>query len=120
MIKKLSFYFLMAGAFLNSGCGNDSKETSQSSVNDSLQKAATSTGGAKIFALPAPLQIATAIKNENIPYNEKQLTASKSSRTYSSDYMRALNLGVYTIDIGYSVVYNQRQTALNYHVVMDK
>lgn len=121
MIKKIFLCFLIPAVLFYSGCSNDSHETSQSSLNDSLQKAAASTSGnPKIFALPAPLQIATAIKNANISYDEKQLTATKSSRIYSSDYLRALNLGVYTIDVGYSVVYNQRQTALNYHSIMDK
>lgn len=123
MIKKLFLCFLISGTLLYSGCGNESNESNQTSLNDSLKKAASvnaSSNAPKIFALPAPLQIATALKNANIPYNEKQLTASKSTRIYPSDYMRALNLGVYTIDIGYSVVYNQRQTALNYHSIMDK
>lgn len=125
MIKKLCFCFLISGSFLYSGCGNEATDTSQATINDSLKKAANlknaaSTDGPKIFALPAPLQIATAIKNANCPYFENLLVPSRSSRIYPSDYLRALNLGIYTVDIGCAVVNNQRQTALNYYKIIDK
>lgn len=117
---------LLAGTLFFLGCGNDSNETSQSATNDSLKKgnltknAASSSGSPKIFAMPAPLQIAAAIKNANTPFLENLMIPSKSSRIYSSDYLRALNLGIYTVDIGYAIVYNQRQPALNYHKTIDR
>lgn len=74
----------------------------------------------RVFTLPAPLQVATLLKTQDLKYNEKILLPSQKTGTivYSSNYLEALNLGIYTIDLAYSTVYEQHQTALNYVKIM--
>jgi len=118
-IKQFIYIFLFIVFFFFS-CTNekpaeslnssDSLNTNQAdSASDTLAK------NAKIFALPAPLQIPTMLKNSEVIFSENVLVSSKKGRTFSSDYLRALNLGIYTVDVGCAAVYNQKQSALNYY-----
>ena len=69
-----------------------------------------------IMTIPAPLQIATVLRN-NAPENyhsdwlmssEKEIDNTVSSR------IKAIYLGLYSVDLGYSTLYEQYKTAANY------
>ena len=100
-------------------CGGDSKNNNETIANDSISKSVvekdSSNNSAAVFALPAPLQIPTVLKNSNVAFSENLLVPSKKNRTFSSDYFRAINLGIYTTDLGYSTLFGQKQTTLNYY-----
>lgn len=116
-IANLLFLFIFL-IFLIS-CAGESKNNAESIANDSINKSIsekdTTNNSAAMFALPAPLQIATVLKNSNVAFSEKLLVPAKTSRSFSSDYARAINLGVYTTDLGYSTLFGQKQTTLNYY-----
>lgn len=117
--EKSNLVVLAISSLFIIACGGDPKNGSGSAVNDSISKQASqadsSAHSAMAFALPAPLQIATVLKNSNVTFSEKMLVSSKQVRSYPSDYARAINLGVYTTDLGYSTVFGQKQTTLNYY-----
>lgn len=119
MKLKANVLFLFSFSIFLFSCGGDSKNNNESMVNDSLNKSTiqkdTSDNSAAVFALPAPLQIPTVLKNSNVTFSEKLLVPAKKNRVFSSDYARALNLGVYTTDLGYSTLFGQKQTTLNYY-----
>ena len=118
-IEKADTLFLLSLSILILSCGGDSKNNNETIANDSLNKHTaandTSNNSAAVFALPAPFQIATVLKNSNVTFSEKLLVPSKKARTFSSDYARAINLGIYTTDLGYSTLFSQKQTTLNYY-----
>lgn len=100
-------------------CGSDTPNNNGVDSTDSISKKDSlkdyPNSAAIAFALPAPLQIATVLKNSNVSFSEKILVSPKQIREYPSDYSRAINLGIYTTDLGYSTVFGQKQTTLNYY-----
>ena len=69
----------------------------------------------KVYTLPAPLQMVTAIKLYNPEYSQRVLGSEKNLKTiFSSAYARALALGIYTIDLGYATVYAQHPASMEY------
>jgi hypothetical protein len=115
--------YLLAGISLTallifSGCGSEQeKETSENTKQDSVQTAPEEVGG-KIFSLPAPMQVASAIKRSGAKYSESYLCPVKNS--FTSDFSRLLNLGIYSADLGYANVYEQTQTSLTYFTTAAK
>lgn len=119
MKLKANVLFLFSFSIFLFSCGGDSKNNTESIANDSINKRNsekdTINNSAAVFALPAPLQIPTVLKNSHVTFSEKLLVPAKKNRVFSSDYARALNLGVYTTDLGYSTLFGQKQTTLNYY-----
>ena len=116
---KPTFYIAVALAtMIFVSCNNDTTKNDDSPKEDSLtieQKMKNDSSAMHVFTLPAPLQVATMLKSMNLMYNEKMLIPSKKRlQAFSSNYTRALNLGIQTIEISYATVYNQRQAALDY------
>lgn len=69
---------------------------------------------AKIYTMPTPLQISSAIKIYGFKYNEKLLLPVVQNVSYSSNFSKALNLGMRTIDLGYATVYSNHARAFDY------
>lgn len=69
---------------------------------------------AKIYTMPTPLQISSAIKIYGFKYNEKLLLPTVQNVNYSSNFSKALNLGVRTIDLGYATIYSNNARAFDY------
>ncbi len=65
-----------------------------------------------IIKTVSPIETADLIKKLNIPYNRSLLNSPNKS--YSSDFKNALNLGVYSSDLGYANINEQSADALNY------
>lgn len=70
--------------------------------------------GGELFSVPSPIQTAILIQKSGVPYDKSVLSTSSKVNTYSTDYSRAINLGVYGADLGYVSLYNQTQDALGY------
>lgn len=68
----------------------------------------------KIFSIPSPVQTAFLIKELNLDYDAEIGNKVTNGNGYISEYQQALNLGVYGADMGYSVLYKQKNTTLNY------
>lgn len=101
-------------------CGNSNdKKKIDEDILDPNSSLNTSFDG-KIFSIPSPVQTALLIKESNLPFNLELLNPIKNSSNYSSEYKRALNLGVYGTNLGYSSIYQQKNTSLKYLSVVEK
>jgi len=60
-----------------------------------------------VKSIPAPLEISCLIKNLVVRYDRNLLTSLKNSKKYNSNNRQALNLGIYSADLGYDNVYEQ-------------
>lgn len=49
-----------------------------------------------------------------VRYDRNLLTSPKNSKKYNSNNRQALNLGIYSTDLGYANIYEQTQDALNH------
>ena len=70
-------------------------------------------GEVKMFTMPTPLQISTALRVMNVDYNES-LLLKNGSIAVSSDIDLSLALGMYLTDLGYTTVYSNSQKSLSF------
>jgi hypothetical protein len=65
-------------------------------------------------SIPSPLELSQLIKEVGTDYNVGYLNASTAVNNYNTSYRQALNLGIYSTDLGYCNLYNKNQDILNY------
>ncbi len=115
MLKKY-FIALTVSSFLLVSCGGDKdKEKTEEivEVNDTIKTTQFNISG-ELFSVPSPIQTALLIQKSGIIYDKAVLNASNKVNTFSTDYARSLNLGIYGADLGYVSLYNQTQDAIGY------
>lgn len=66
-----------------------------------------------IQSIPSPLEITMLIKEGSV-YNKEFLNPSEHVSRYTTNFNKALNLGVYGTDLGYANIYGQTQDAISY------
>ncbi|HIP32439.1 MAG TPA: hypothetical protein EYG86_06745 [Crocinitomicaceae bacterium] len=68
----------------------------------------------KIFSVPSPVQTAYLIKDLNLEFDASLGNNVDLASDYVTEYQQSLNLGVYGADLGYSALYDQKNTTLKY------
>jgi hypothetical protein len=68
----------------------------------------------KVFSIPSPIQTAILIKNAGTNYNKDVLNEPSKVTNYSTNFKKALNLGIYGADLGYVTMYDQTQDAISF------
>ncbi len=68
----------------------------------------------KVFSIPSPIQTAILIKNAGTNYNKDVLNEPSKVTNYSTNFKKAINLGVYGADLGYVTMYDQTQDAISF------
>lgn len=99
-----------------SNCQNTSQEQS------GQEPAATQVDSSKIIAqdqglvysVPTPLQVASVIKNENIGYKKELLEPMNRLIDPANNFSKALNLGIYNVDLAYATYFDQQQQAIGF------
>ncbi|PCJ26974.1 MAG: hypothetical protein COA97_04560 [Flavobacteriales bacterium] len=109
----ISLFFFACSGDENSDDSNDeSSDTLIENINLPEQLGLDS-GEVKMFTMPTPLQIATALRVMNVDYNEN-LLLENGNIAVASDIDLSLSLGMYLTDLGYTTVYNNTQKSLSY------
>lgn len=67
-----------------------------------------------IESIPSPLEITVLMKEKKIVYQKSNLNSPDNSSKYVTSFQQALNLGIYSTDLGYSNIYGKTQDALDY------
>lgn len=73
-----------------------------------------------LFPLPSPFQAATLIKKKNIPFDENIVSSTDNYQNFSTNFKKALNLGVYGTDLSYLNVYDRTPESISYLSVIKK
>jgi len=95
-------------------CGNNKGEQKEiSDDNDTIKTTVLNVGG-ELFSIPSPAQTAILVQKSGITYDKAVLSSANRVNTYSTDFMRAMNLGIFGADLGYVSLYNQTQDAIAY------
>ncbi|MBL7932952.1 MAG: hypothetical protein JNL60_13675 [Bacteroidia bacterium] len=105
---------LTAGLLIS--CGGDKSDGEKDDLietTDTVKSAVLNVGG-ELFSVPSPVQTAMLIQKTGVSYDKSILNTSNKVNTFSTDFSRALNLGIYGADLGYVSLYNQTQDALGY------
>lgn len=64
--------------------------------------------------IPSPLEISVLLKESGTKYNFGLLNTPDNLPKYNSNYKKALNLGIYGTDLGYTNIYEQNQDGIKY------
>ncbi|MCG8385206.1 MAG: hypothetical protein MJA30_06665 [Cytophagales bacterium] len=64
--------------------------------------------------IPSPLEISVLLKQSGTRYDKTLLNSPDNISKYNSNYQKALNLGIYGTDLGYTNIYEQNQDGLDY------
>jgi len=70
--------------------------------------------GSILEQIPSPLEISMLLKESGKKYNSSYLNSPDNTSKYNSNYKKALNLGVYGTDLGYTNIYEQNQDGVKY------
>lgn len=70
--------------------------------------------------IPAPLEISVLLKESGKKYNSSYLNSADNISKYNSNYKKALNLGVYGTDLGYTNIYEQNNDGIEYMASIKK
>ena len=73
-----------------------------------------------IQSIPSPLEITTLIQDGGAIYNRDDLNDPDNASQYSTNFKKAINLGVYGTDLGFANIYGMNQDALSYLSVVRK
>lgn len=65
-------------------------------------------------SIPSPLEISVLLKESGKKYNASYLNSPDNTSKYNSNYKKALNLGIYGTDLGYTNIYEQNQDGVKY------
>lgn len=67
-----------------------------------------------LHRIPSPLEISVLLKESGKKYNGSFLNSPDNLSRYNTNYKRALNLGIYGTDLGYTNIYEQTQDGIKY------
>ena len=105
---------------LFTACGSEKKSDEQAFL-EGLDSAKTegpsiSEGviGDILQRIPSPLEISVLLKESGKKYNGSYLNSPDNVSNYNSNFKKALNLGVYGTDLGYTNIYEQNQDGVKY------
>jgi len=129
-ILQKSIYLLFASTVMVS-CGGDEIEVDvdqpedgeiiviQESELDSSSSLNTTING-KMFSIPSPIQMATMIKDNVSSFNEELLTDPENVANFTTEFKRAINMGIYGADLGYATIYENNTKAVSYLSSVEK
>ena len=101
-------------------CGSGKKPDEQAFLNslDSVKTPAPSLNEEVINGIleriPSPLEISVLLKASGTKYNSSFLNSPDNLSKYNNNYKKALNLGIYGTDLGYTNIYEQNQDGIKY------
>jgi hypothetical protein len=85
----------------------DSAKTQGTTINEQVLEKV-------LQEIPSPLEISTMLKRSGTKYNNGFLNSPDNLSRYNNNYKKALNLGIYGTDLGYTNIYQQNQDGIKY------
>lgn len=111
-------YLIIIIVFAFVSCNNSAKNViePETVINNSenLELETTKNNEYRVFTLPTPIQFASIIKAYNVKYDNYMLTAI-NKKIYKSKYERAISSGIYSVNLGYSIIFNDKNNSLLYY-----
>jgi len=109
-----------------SGMDVDSEAVDPNEVNqidqniiDAANSMTTEIGG-KMFSIPSPVQMSLLLKDEVGTFNEEMITDPENVSSFTTTYKKAINMGVYGADLGYSTIFENNTKAVSYLASVEK
>lgn len=109
---------LSLAAFFAVSCGDDQPKDDSTETVEVVENNANNTQllelDGKVFSIPSPIQTAYLIKGAGVTYNKDILNVPSKVTGYSTNFKKAVNLGIYGADLGYVTLYDQTQDAISF------
>jgi hypothetical protein len=100
------------------GCGTDDPSTDDVQTDVVEEKNPKTSQlleiDGKVFSIPSPIQTAFLIKNSGSNYNKDMLNEPSKVTNYTTNFKKAVNLGIYGADLGYVTLFDQTQDAISF------
>lgn len=108
------------------GCGDS--ETKKDEVTEVDKEIVDDPGtdmnvklGGHFFSIPSPFETANLLKESGAPFDADMINAADNASNYTTDFYKALNLGIYGADLGYITIYNNNSNdAISYLTAVQK
>lgn len=122
MFKRLIFSLLILAAiqlFVGcSGCNQnktvDDLKMPDSLANDAPLQLSEELIGDVVQNISSPVEMAALIQSTGVEFSKKILNNPDKVTDYNTSFKRALNLGVYSADLGYINMFDQKGIVINY------
>ncbi|SFC55016.1 hypothetical protein SAMN05421780_106221 [Flexibacter flexilis DSM 6793] len=122
MKKNILSIAILSTALLLYSCGGETKKETE---EDPLAETETATDANSevispavfndvLNSIPSPIETSSLIKESGGKYDKTFLNPTKNTGNYTTNYYKALNLGIYGTDLGYTNMYSQSQDAIFY------
>ena len=109
-------------------CGGNNSKKDKVNVNSLLAEGSDSNSleispesmNSIIESIPSPVEVAMVIKQSSKGFNETLLNPQDNSRLYTTDQEKALNIGIYSGDLGYINMFEKSYLTINYLTTIKK
>ncbi|MGB3946554.1 MAG: hypothetical protein WBM13_01100 [Bacteroidia bacterium] len=111
-IKSISFITIIT---LLASCGSSEKNSTTEVVSDSVKTAENTTDSTEteqasvLYNIPSPIETFTVLKMTGAKFDKSLLNAANNITKYNSSYSKAINLGTYSADLSFCLLYKQNQ-----------
>jgi hypothetical protein len=106
--------FYISCLFLVSCGGGDELEGNGETMENDATASNLLDLGNTVFCIPSPVQTAILVKEVGASYDKELMNSPDNHVSYSTEFQKALNLGVYGADLGYAAIYEQPQDGMKY------
>jgi len=120
-MKNLVYLFSVAGILSISNCGNSEHEhTHEAVATDSIEQSTALNDTTKfkfdfaIANIPSPANRMHDIVALGVPYDNSILNDTKKVKTYTTEFKKGINMGIYNMDMAYAMMSDAGQDVLNY------
>jgi hypothetical protein len=111
---------MVLSAFFLAACGSGAKQDEKAFLNslDSAKTEGTAIDteviGSILQSIPSPLEISVLLKESGQKYDNTILNSADNVSKFNNNYKKALNLGIYGTDLGYTNIYQQNKDGIRY------
>ena len=115
IVKHALYSFFIAGILLSCNSNEDTlkieheKDSTKTVINVSEK-----TINNLIQSIPSPIEMASIIKESGAEYNENILNPSENYKKYGTSMDKAINIGIYSADLGYINIYEKSLSSITY------
>ena len=131
-MKKVLFSVACVSLFTVFGCGNHEKSSEATNEFNDTSTVSGDTAAHKsremlefkffytLANLPSPIDLINSIYKNNVPFNKDLLNPTNHASDYSTGFKKAINYGVYGVDMAYAAFYGQNQDLVDYYQTSKK
>jgi len=100
----------------NSGGGDDfdKKSTADTATKKIQVQISEETLNSLLESIPSPMEMSSLLKESGAQFDNTITNPAENADKYTSSYAKALNIGIYSADLGYLNMYGKSFATLNY------